>query len=329
MRIINLMSLKNNILESSNFKLRIFSTIVVIYMLFALTWWSVLLYNKVNIIYALKLQIDPENVNLGKEFFRQRVMIIGEGIVFALSLILGIYFINRAFKREMTAAKQQKNFILSVTHELKSPITAIKLILETFKKRKLSEDLTIQLSTDALEETERLHKLVEDLLISAKVSANYTLPSETFDLNMTINSLVDQFKKKYPNYNINYNVVPENLFVISNESSIYLMLSNLLENAVKYSGDNRKINVKSQINGNFIKVSVEDYGIGIPDDEKNKIFEQFYRIGDEITRASKGTGLGLYLVRKLGQKLGIKITLKDNTPNGSIFELLIPQNSNK
>ena len=175
-------------------QLRILSFSVMIYMLLAFCWWAVLLIKKNKQAFENKM-LYTENILrnngslaegddfknttqyllLHEEFSSQRNMIIGEGVVFIISIVLGIWFINKAYYKEMIAANQGRNFLLSITHELKSPIASIKLVLETFKKRKgLSEAQIDRLCGNGLKESERLHKLVNDLLLGAKMEKSYT-----------------------------------------------------------------------------------------------------------------------------------------------------------
>ena len=175
-------------------------------MLFALTWWAILLYQKTETIHDLQEQMSELYPNASKECFRQKTMIVGEGIVFALSLTLGIILLNGAFRREMKVARQQKNFLLSVTHELKSPITALQLILETFKKRKLSASQSQALLANGQEEADRLNKLVEDLLMAARLNPKETLKKELTDLTQMLVGLLKQYEKNYPNFKFKSNL---------------------------------------------------------------------------------------------------------------------------
>ena len=97
------------------------------------------------------------------------------------------------------------------------------------------------------------------------------------------------------------------------------MMSNLLDNAIKYSGKDTKVEVALQKDNQYVVLSVHDEGIGIPDTEKKKVFDKFYRIGNEDTRTTKGTGLGLYICKQIAQNLNGTITVTNNTPKGSIF----------
>ncbi len=293
-------------------------------MLLALSWWAILLYKKTQIIHELKIEQFEKYPNASEEFERQSLMIKGEGIAFAISLIIGIIILNAAFRLEIKAAKQQKNFLLSVTHELKSPITAILLILETFKKRKLSEEQSKNLIENAREETERLKKLVEDLLLATRINPKSKLKKQTINLSQIIEPLLDQYIKNHPNFHFKLIKEGSNFEIDSNESSIYLILSNLIDNAVKYSDEGTSIEVKLYNKNGKTNINVADQGRGIPSKELDNIFNQFYRIGDENVRSTKGTGLGLYLVKELCAKLKIIITVYTNSPKGTIFELQFP-----
>jgi len=163
-------------MESNKRRKRIVALVVIGYMLIALTWWTMLLNKKSNSEYLLKKELlelkSSQNLpdfqlslnSLQDELDRQRKMILGEGLAFGIMLIIGIILIFRAFRKELELAEKENNFLLSITHELKSPIASIQLILETFKKRKLENSLKEELTDNALGETKRLNALVGNLL---------------------------------------------------------------------------------------------------------------------------------------------------------------------
>ena len=295
-------------------------------MLFALLWWTILLNQKTETIHGLKSAMNENEELVSEECFRQKTMIIGEGLVFGLSLIAGIVLLNRGFRREIITAKQQKNFLLSVTHELKSPITAIQLIFNTFKKRQLNQEQTTRLLNDGEAEIIRLKKLVEDLLISARLNTGAKLERDNIDLETIIQPLIDQFQRNNPEFEIKLKKSNNNCIVNTNESSLSLIISNLLENAIKYSAEEKKVEIRISENADHVNVDIVDFGIGIENTEKANIFNQFYRIGDENIRSSQGTGLGLYIVSELCRKLNIKYSVSDNRPKGSTFALVVPRN---
>lgn len=303
---------------------RIFSVIVVAYMLFALMWWAILLIRKTNNIYRLKSQLSEIYPEAALEQSRQTIMIYSEAFFFGISLIIGIYFVSRTFRKEIALARQQKNFLLSVTHELKSPITAIKLIFETFKRRKLSSEQSDKLIHNGNQEAQRLENLVEDLLLSARINPKERLAREDFDFSIFMQNLIRQYREKYLDFTFDYTDNTQAPVINTSLSTLKLIIYNIVDNAIKYSNDSKKVKITADLVKQKIRLRIKDRGVGIPDEEKKMIFQQFYRVGDEHTRSTTGTGLGLYLVKELSKKLDIKVSVANNTPKGSIFEILIP-----
>ena len=102
------------------------------------------------------------------------------------------------------------------------------------------------------------------------------------------------------------------------------IINNLIQNAIKYQNEGDKIVVRTITDESKVTIRIADHGPGIPDDEKQKVFEKFYRMGDEMTRSTKGTGLGLFLVKELTLRNKGQITIQDNEPNGSVFTITFP-----
>ena len=261
---------------------------------------------------------------LYKEYKRQEWMIFGEATVFVITLIIGIWLINRGYNREMLAAIQRRNFLLSITHELKSPIASIKLVLETFIKRKLKPEMTRKLTEGALEETERLNNLVNDLLLSAKLEVSYQPNFEPLNLSYLVGELVERLTAKYPNVRFDFEKKGDIPTIEADKLGMTSVALNLLENAVKYSNGDPRIEVELGLKNNKINFEVADNGIGISDKEKKRIFEKFYRVGNEDTRTTKGTGLGLFIVQQIVEAHEGTISVSDNQPNGTRFQIELP-----
>jgi len=197
-------------------RLRILSLGVMTYMLAALCWWAILLYRKNNEIFKLESKllqekyindlgiptIDvttlPEFEAIRDNYDSQMAMIMGETAVFGIILILGLYFINRAFSKELAIAEKQKNFLLSITHELKSPLASINLILDTFIKRELPAAKVKELSTDALQESTRLNELFNKILLATRLDTAYQYVMQEIDISTMLNQEVDRIRKLYP-----------------------------------------------------------------------------------------------------------------------------------
>jgi signal transduction histidine kinase len=307
--------------------------IVIAYMMAAFLWWAVLLNRKNNDVFVLQQQIIsqnnptkniailPEIIAAEKKYTRQKKMIFLEGGVFIIGLILGIYFIQKAYRREMLAANQQRNFLLSITHELKSPLTAIRLSLETIQKRALSREQSENISKNALKEADRLSNLVNDLLMAAKIEAAYQPMKEPFNIAQVALDCVQRCQTRHPNAHFQTHISEKCLIVEADEAGMTSVLMNLLENAVKYSPENIAVGLSMSRIKNILHIGISDEGIGIPDNEKTKVFEKFYRVGNEDTRSTKGTGLGLYIVAQIVKAHNGKITIANNAPKGSIFKI--------
>ena len=315
-------------------------------MLIAIAWWSILLFTKNKDAFLAKSELNKIGmvaeglVQSDKDFFetkvyqkleaeykRQEWMILGESIVFVASLIIGVYLINRGYNKEINAAQQRRNFLLSITHELKSPIASIKLVLETFIKRELGAQHINQLSSNALKETDRLNDLVNDLLLAAKVETAYTPYLETIDVKQFLGEIIERLQNKYPAVEFGFRKPEQEIIIQGDKTGLTSVAVNLLENAVKYGSEHPKISVVlRQDKRASLQLEFSDNGIGIPEKEKKKIFERFYRVGNEDTRRTKGTGLGLYIVNQIVLAHKGTIDVLNNRPKGTIFSISLPTN---
>jgi two-component system phosphate regulon sensor histidine kinase PhoR len=332
-------------LESrKNKRLRILSFAIIGYMLLALAWWSYLLYVKNNDAYHAKaellkmtkfakgditnyedFQLDTDYLSLQKEYEKQEQMIMGEAIVLALTLIIGIWFINRGYQKQTEIAKQSRNFLLSITHELKSPLSSIKLILQTFGKRKLEQQQIEKFSKNALNETERLESLVNNLLLAARMdTTNVEIHRENIELFPLLDGIRENIIGKNPEVNIELDIKNDAILFADNKAMISIFI-NLIENAIKYSDKPSHIIISHSVEEKRDEIYVKDNGWGIPADEKKRIFDKFYRSGNEDTRKTKGTGLGLYIVQQIIKAHKGEIRISDNTPKGTTFNIYLPR----
>jgi signal transduction histidine kinase len=312
-------------------------------MLLAFSWWTVLLHTKNRDAFLaknelLKLSLIAKNeikneedflknsfhIELRDAYKRQEWMILGEASVFVLSLLIGIVFINRGYHKEILAAKQSSNFLLSITHELKSPIASIRLGFETLQRKKLSEEQSHVLLKNGINDTDRLNNLVSDLLLSARLESTYQLNTELFSLEILIDECVQLLKQKFPSAIIKVNLIKEIPEILADYSAIRSVIINLLENAVKYSDSVPEIIIGLTSNNERCNIEISDKGIGIDQSERKKIFEKFYRVGNEDQRKTKGTGLGLYIVDQIVRAHNGSITVSSNQPKGTIFNVFLP-----
>lgn len=254
----------------------------------------------------------------------RKEMIIGEGIFFMIIFVVFAFRLKGAFVRDFKLQQQQRNFLLAVTHELKSPLASIKLYLQTMVKRTLSKEQQDQFISNSLKDIERLDYLVENVLIATKLeSVRPQFPKEELNLSELIESVSQQLQiNACTSQTIQTTVEPE-IWIKADRFALTNAVTNLIENAIKYSPANEAIEVRlwSDADKDTIQFSVADQGVGIAAAEKKRIFNKFYRVGQEGTRKTKGTGLGLYIVRTVLEMHDAQIKVKDNMPKGSIFEV--------
>lgn len=318
---------------------------IILYLVFAFGWWGTLLLAKENQSFEARAELialrtavsrgtdagndytqTDEYRALVKTHERQRYMIFGEAAFIFISMGIGLFLLYRTVTKEIGAAEQQRNFLLSITHELKSPLAGIRLILETFQKRTgLAPELQKKLSTNALTETDRLTALVNDLLLSAKLESAYQLNEEPIDLGELVQDASERVGIKYKTAKINVDIEPDLPPVTGDRLGLMSVAVNLLENAAKYSQPEPVIHTSVQRGGGSELVwEVKDNGMGIPAKLKKRVFTKFYRVGNEDTRSTKGTGLGLFIVKELVSMHGGQLELTDNPDGGTIMRIFLP-----
>jgi two-component system, OmpR family, sensor histidine kinase CiaH len=297
------------------------------YLIAALAWWFIELWQQNKEMYLFKKELlqqnDPSfelmNIRITLERDRNNAQYIGEGLMFLLLTLAGAIFVYRATRRQIRFNAQQQNFMMAVTHELKTPIAITKLNLETLSRHQLDQALQKTIIAKTLQETNRLNDLCNNILLSSQLdSGGFMLNKENVNLSQLLQQTVDDFRHRFQKRLI-YADIQENLFFQADNLLLQLALNNLVENALKYTPAEKKIGVSLIDNAKNILISISDEGPGIPETEKKKIFEKFYRIGEETTRQTKGTGLGLYLTRKIVEDHLGSVFVEDNSPTGSIF----------
>jgi two-component system phosphate regulon sensor histidine kinase PhoR len=310
--------------------------LLVIYVLIQFCWWTFLLVQLNNEVYEHRIEnvhlviSDPvkamqEEALLESKLHQRWWMIIGEGTVFIILLGLGGGITYKSFKKEFDLARQQKNFLLSVTHEFKSPLASIKLYLQTLQRHDLDKEKVASFIESAIRDSDRLDALVENALLANMIDhKGYKFSREEINISALARLLIQKFNaspeiRSPAEFNIE-----ENLIVHGDKQALSLMIMNLLENALKYSAAAPGISLTLKKSGNRIILSVADQGQGIAPAEKENIFKKFYRIGNEETRSTKGTGLGLFLVKQIADYHKGRISVQDNKPKGSIFTVDFP-----
>ena len=305
--------------------------VLLVYIIAALIWWFFSLYTQNQSMYELSLHqlhttitaADPDfNKELAKiedQKRRNGIKYIGEGATFLLLILVGAVYIYRSVRRQFRSQLQQQNFVMAITHELKTPISVSQLNLETLQRHKLDEEKRAKLVNMTLQETLRLENLINNILISSQLEGHsYRMAREELNLSDLVHAVAAQFAARYAERTLETNI-QEDIDIRGDALLLKLLVSNLLENANKYSPKNKPVILGLKHDNDAIELWVVDEGCGIKGEEKKNVFKKFYRIGNEQTRTTKGTGLGLYLCKKIAHDHNGNISIEDNQPQGSIF----------
>jgi two-component system sensor histidine kinase CiaH len=301
------------------------------YIIAALIWWYFSLYTQNETMFNLRKENLTRSMDTRSVVYRNALSkiedirkrnnskYIGEGGTFLILILFGAVYIFRSVKSQFRSQQQQQNFVMAITHELKTPIAVSRLNLETLQRYQLDEAKKAKIIQMTLEETMRLDSLINNILISSQLDGHsYQVSKEELDLSALVQDVTNQFHTRYPDRKLVQAIRPDIDFN-GDPLLLKLLVSNLLENANKYSPRDQPIELELSANEKSIRLYVKDQGIGISAEEKKNVFRKFYRVGNEQTRRTKGTGLGLYLARKISNDHNGQICIEDNQPQGSIF----------
>ncbi len=315
-------------MDSKHKRTRIVFQLLGFYVLFQFFWWAIHIIQLHGEIYELQSQLNYTDLSGADAYdlYRKKVwMVTGEGVVFMLLLIIGMWQIARAMRRESDLARQERNFTLSITHELKTPVATLRLFLETMQARELSAEQKKKILADAVNETHRLDHLVENILLSKRLEQKADAQKGVVNLSNIVNERTSKLQAVLcVDHPLEVEVEP-NCVVFGDQLELESLLTNLVDNARKYTPVNTSIEVKLFRRKQKIVLSVLDQGPGIPEKERINIFKKFYRVGNEETRNSKGTGLGLYIVSRIAHQHGGTVGILERQGGGAIFEVSLPE----
>jgi len=253
-------------------------------------------------------------------------LILGS-IAMGISLF-GITFYSFLTIKEIQLNRRQSNFVDSVTHELKTPIAALRLYLDTLLMRDLAEDDRREFYETMETELDRLDQLINQLLEVARLDAigSQTEP-EHVDLTALLTAAAEQacrHHKREIEKVCSFDIAP--LTVNARRMLLEMIFGNLIDNAVKYGGEPPSVRVSAMARGrDRIVIRVSDRGVGIPNEQRGQVFQLFFRGSNELQRTRKGTGLGLYIVKTLVGIMKGRITISDGPEGvGSLFEVTLP-----
>ena len=283
------------------------------YVLVQFVWWG---YHLIDLTRASAK--DPDAVS------DRVLMIVGEGSVFLLLLLFGLWRIKASIRKEINIARQQNNFMLSVTHELKTPLAATKLYLQTLlKHQQLPEEKKQEVLNKAIEESNRLEGLVEQILTASRLEQqSIDLNRTKFELNEAVSELI-LIQQNRQNIQITFQAAQE-IRVHTDRFLLQTAINNLLENAIKFTDPAKGVSVKISVHELYSSIRIKDFGKGISVEDQRLLFRKFSRLGNEETRTTKGTGLGLYIAYQSSKAIGGMVKLINPGEAGAEFEIQIP-----
>ena len=291
-----------------------------------LTLWVIWFVDRRREIEKLATLINP---NLIPTNDASVVVLIVVGVVLLSMLGAGSIVLFSWGQRQTSLIRQQRNFVSSVTHELRTPLASIHLAYETLASRDLPEATRQKLLTMSLVDIDRLIRLVNQILISSRLDRGLNMFQDDIkDVNISeavndvIKTLTYLDEKIATRVRVN---ADKGLIWRGSLNAFNMVISNLLENAIKYSPPKSDVEIEAAITGAQLLVSIKDRGLGLTPRDKNRIFKMFYRSSEAAKRAIPGTGLGLFIVKTTLQQLGGSISVDSpGLGEGSIFKAAFP-----
>lgn len=264
---------------------------------------------------------------LHEESTRGSIMFISEGGFFILIMIFGAYLIYRTLRRSENLKSQQVNFLQAVTHEFRTPLTSLRLYLETLEAGTVNGEEAEKLYGKMLIDCDRLDKMVGDVLEAGHlIREKYELRLTDTDLSADVRDCLNQLMPIISRQNGQVShEIEENIIVRSNHQAMNRVIKELIDNALKYSPSNRRsLHISLSKSKKEAVLKITDTGFGIPNQDQKQIFERFYRIDSTRGKNVHGTGLGLYLVRQIIRAHGGSIRVDSRgTDQGSTFSVIL------
>jgi signal transduction histidine kinase len=295
-------------------RVRFWFVILAAYVLMQFAWWAVYLVRMRQDIRRLEWSLaedEGQRELILKTYQSKLRMIAGEGAVFLVILTIGIWVVYVSLKRESQVNRLRMNFLLSISHELKTPLSSLKLFVKSVKKRPEDKERILLMSDHALTEAERLEALISKLLFAAGLEGGGVAGnSRVFDGSDVLHRLEERYSSHPGASRLKFDFEP-GIFISADPDHLFFALSNLIENALIHAPEGPVLVTLSVVSAH-VRFVVSDKGLGVPAEEREKIFGKFYRTGNEITRSTKGTGLGLYLTRSIARMYGGDVTVDDS-----------------
>ena len=253
---------------------------------------------------------------------------LGATVLVVVFLLGGLALILRATDREARLAQAKSNFVANVSHELKTPLALLSLFSEILELGRVkSEEKKLEYYRIIREESRRLNKMIDNILDFSKIEAGRkTYDFVPSDMAEVIENVISSYRYQIKNsgFDVQTNIPPDLPPVLIDRDAMAQAISNLVDNAMKYSGEVKQLSIKTKALGSDLSIEIADRGIGIPRTEQAKVFEKFYRVGNGLVHDVKGSGLGLSLVKHIIEAHNGTISVESDVGKGSRFTILLP-----
>ena len=275
-----------------------------------------------------KAEIGLRNTNLDYLARNSFLHSAGATLLVLVVLLCGIALTIRATDREARLAQAKSNFVANVSHELKTPLSLLSLFSEILELDLVkNEEKKIEYYKVMRHESRRLNKVIDNILDFSKIEAGRkTYNFVDGDMAEVIENVLSSYRYQIINsgFDVQTNIQPGLPPVLIDRDAMAQAISNLLDNAIKYSRDVKHLSITTDRHGSDLSVEIADRGIGIPRAEHSKIFEKFYRVGNGLVHDVKGSGLGLSLVKHIIEAHKGTISVESDVGKGSRFTILLP-----
>lgn len=277
-------------------------------------WWIIFMARLIDEKVKLATQFGADQSfveNLHQQEVSRQIMVGLEGIFFLILILAGAWLIYSSLLKAEELKFHQQNFLMAVTHELKTPLASLRIYLQSLTSPKISDETKDGIIPKMTPEITRLEKLVENILNAGRFErSGYHLRRETINLSNIVRYQIENLKKQQnkSELRIEEDIAP-NINYYGDQQALGQALDAILENGLKYNTNKIVIlNISLAAKGKYILLSVADNGIGLEKKDTSRIFDRFYRVGDEMSRSYSGSGLGLFLAREIVRRHGGNLT---------------------
>lgn len=277
--------------------------------------------------YAIGVSFRGETLSdLVQERMRNNLLLI---LMLAAVLLIGIYFIVGAIRRELQLSKMKSDFVSNVSHEIRTPLALISMFAETLELGRVRSDEERHKFYHIIHsETRRLSGLVNRILSFSKMQAGKRRYSmEKLNASDIVKDVLAAYDYHLSNQQFTCNIdINDRVMIEGDRDAVYEATVNLLDNAMKYSGEQKVMDIKVTVDNGHGKISIQDHGLGIPVADQKRVFEKFYRAEDPHVHNTKGSGLGLNIVSEIMAAHGGSVDMLSTPGVGSTFTLIFPLN---